>query len=135
MVFIPGILSIISAAVAFASASSPAIRQSQSISSGMFARCEFDMLQNAQITFAPVPSSIFAVLSAADPSIRSMNLNGFPPIAVSRGTVASMTILSLQNSLIPSMVGFCAASGTVIINTSPFLAASSFAIPTMFDKS
>ena len=75
-------------------------------SSGMFARCEFEMLQNAQITLAPVPSRMEAVLSAADPSIRSMNLNGFPPIAVSSGTVASMTILSLQNSLMPSTVGF-----------------------------
>ena len=52
------------------------------------------MLQNAQMTLAPVPSRIFAVLSAADPSIKSTNLNGFPPIAVSKGTVASKTILS-----------------------------------------
>ena len=62
IVLIPGILSMISAAVSLASLSSPAIKQSQSISSGMFARCEFEMLQNAQITFAPVPSRIFAVL-------------------------------------------------------------------------
>ena len=96
----------ISAAVAFASASSPAIKQSQSISSGMFAKWEFEMLQNAQMTFAPVPSRIEAVLSAADPSIRSMKRNGFPPMAVSNGTVASMTILSAQNSLMPSTVGF-----------------------------
>ena len=106
MVLTPGILSMISAAVAFASLSSPAIKQSQSISSGILAKCEFEMLQKAQITFAPVPSRIEAVLSAADPSMRSMNLNGFPPIAVSKGTVASITILSLQNSLIPSTVGF-----------------------------
>ena len=46
------------------------------------------MLQNAQITFAPVPLRMLAVLSAADPSIKSTNLNGFPPIAVSKGTVA-----------------------------------------------
>ena len=41
IVLIPGILSMISAAVFLASTSSPAIRQSQSISSGMFAKCEF----------------------------------------------------------------------------------------------
>ena len=96
---------------------------------------ELLILQNAQITFAPVPSSIFAVLSAADPSIKSTNLNGFPPITVSRGTVASNTILSLQNSLIPSSVGFYAASGTVRISISPSFAASSLAIPHMLDKS
>ena len=88
------------------------------MSSGMFARWELLILQNAQITFAPVPFKIEAVLSAADPSIKSMNLEGFPPIAVSNGTVASKMILSVQNSLIPSIVGFCAAKGTVIINTS-----------------
>ena len=90
------------------------------------------MLQNAQITFAPVPSRMDAVLSAAEPSIKSMNLNGFPPIAVSKGTVASNTILSVQNSLIDSKVGFCAARGTVRIKMSPSFAASSLAKPLMF---
>ena len=47
IVLIPGILLIISAAISLDSLSSPAIKQSQSISSGMFARCEFEILQNA----------------------------------------------------------------------------------------
>ena len=132
MVLTPGILLMSSAAISFASLSSPAIKQSQSMSSGMLDKWELLMLQNAQITFAPVPSRMDAVLSAAEPSIRSMNLNGFPPIAVSNGTVASNTILSVQNSLIPSTVGFCAARGTVRIKMSPSFAASSFAKPLMF---
>ena len=94
MVLTPGILLMSSAAISLASLSSPAIKQSQSMSSGMLDKWELLMLQNAQITFAPVPSRMDAVLSAADPSIKSMNLNGFPPIAVSKGTVASNTILS-----------------------------------------
>ena len=102
----PGILLISSIAISFASLSLPAIRQSQSISFGILAKWELLILQNAHITFAPVPARIFSVLSAAEPSIKSMKRNGLPPIAVSNGTVASRTILSLQNSLIPSRVGF-----------------------------
>ena len=86
-------------------------------------------------TFAPVLLSIFAVLSAADPSIKSTNLAGDPPIAVSSGTVASIKIFSPTNSLIDCKVAFCAAKGTVSINKSPAFAASSFDIPTILISS
>ena len=62
----PGSLLMSSIATSLASLSSPAIKQSQSISFGILAKCELLILQNAHITFAPVPSRILAVLSAAD---------------------------------------------------------------------
>ena len=64
----PGIFSTSSMTVSFASLSSPAIRQSQSIGSGMFSSRLLLMLWNAATTFAPVPFSSASVLFAADPS-------------------------------------------------------------------
>ncbi len=93
-------------AVFLASRSFPETRQSQSISAGMFRRWELLMLLKAETTFTSVPSRMLWVLSAAEPSIRSINLSGFPPILVSRGTVASIKTLPLTNSLIPVNVDF-----------------------------
>ena len=59
IVLTPGSLLISSVAIPLASLSSPAIKQSQSISFGILDKWELLILQNAHITLTPVSSKIF----------------------------------------------------------------------------
>ncbi|OPY21375.1 MAG: hypothetical protein A4E26_01639 [Methanobacterium sp. PtaU1.Bin097] len=98
----PGIFSINLATVILDSWLSPDIKQSQSMGPLKFIRAPLLMLLNAQMTL--VSGKIFCALSEAAPSDRYKHRVGDPPIAVSKGPVASINIFPAAPSLIDRRV-------------------------------